>query len=266
MTPEEGDETTGAPARPRVLVARPRAAASELAGLLTEAGFEPVVVPLVDTVPGDTTSELAAALAGPGGYAFVAFTSVAAVDAARALTADLPAPAAVVGPATRRAVLAAGWDVAVEAPGGTGADLAAALPPARPGSDRVLFPASAIAGDDFPSGAAARGWTVVQLEAYRTEPVALGAEEVEAVRSVDAAILTSPSIVRAYLAAAGDAGFPPVVVAMGPTTAAEVEAAGGRAVVAAERTPAGLVAALRGAIGGPDAPGDGASGSGAPDP
>ena len=119
----------------------------------------------------------------------------------------------------------------------------------------MLFPASAIAGDDFPDGATTRGWTVVQVEAYRTEPVDLGSEEVEALRSVDAVILTSPSAVRAYLDGAGDAGFPPVVVAIGPTTGTAVEAAGGRCVVAGDRTAEGMVAALRDAVGdGPAGP------------
>jgi uroporphyrinogen-III synthase len=83
------------------------------------------------------------------------------------------------------------------------------------------------------------------FEAYRTEPVPLGAEEADALAEAEIVTFTSSSTVTNFLRAIGDRPVPPVVAAIGPVTAATAREYGLTVDVEAEvHTVAGLVDAL----------------------
>jgi uroporphyrinogen-III synthase len=92
---------------------------------------------------------------------------------------------------------------------------------------------------------AAKGWGVEVVEAYRTITPDLDPARVAAAAAADAITFTSGSTVTGFLAAAGGAGVPPVVVTIGPKTTGAATAAG--LVVTAEAETA-TVAALAEAV------------------
>ena len=132
----------------RVLVPRPAERSADLVQALTAAGARPEVVELIGIAePADTAAlDLAVLGLSRGEDAWVAFTSVNAVDAvvgrARALAVDPVIAAdtrvAAVGPATARALRAAGLPVDLQpASRGSAAALAAVFPRAA-GDQSVL--------------------------------------------------------------------------------------------------------------------------------
>lgn len=252
-------EALAAPARPiagwRVLVPRPAGRAEELAGLIVAAGAEPLVVPLIATTPLTDSAAWRRAVAAlvAGEYAWVAFTSAAAVEAAQAaaraagIALGVPEPTrvAVVGSGTAHAARRSGIRVDLMPPGpGSGAALAAAWPDEPPGTS-VLLPRSDRAAADLPEALRARRSRVDEVCAYRTDLLAVPEPVARQLRrgDVEAVLLTSPSTVRAL--AAVELAPSTRLVAIGRPTAAAIRAAGLRVAAVAE-TPsaAGLVAAL----------------------
>jgi uroporphyrinogen-III synthase len=109
----------------------------------------------------------------------------------------------------------------------------------------VLLPRAAVARDVLPEGLRAKGWTVDVVEAYRTYPAEMTSAALEAVAAADAITFTASSTVTSFLAAAGIDAVPPVVVCIGPVTAATATEAGLSVDVVAEKhTIPGLVDAL----------------------
>ena len=95
----------------------------------------------------------------------------------------------------------------------------------------MLFPAADLAAGTIPDGLAQLGWDVRRVEAYRT--VALADPEpalLDRVAAADALTFTAPSSVHAFVALRTADGRPlpppPLVVCIGPTTAAAARAAG----------------------------------------
>jgi uroporphyrinogen III methyltransferase/synthase len=121
--------------------------------------------------------------------------------------------------------------------------------PPGPGS-RVLLPRAAEGRDLLADGLAAAGWEVDGVAAYRTVAVPLSDADRTAVAGADAVCFASGSSVQGLVAAAGGSdGLPPVVVCIGPSTAAAAVAAGIRVTaVAQEHTIAGLLDALVAAL------------------
>jgi uroporphyrinogen-III synthase len=106
-------------------------------------------------------------------------------------------------------------------------------------------------------GLNAAGWVVDVVEAYRTVPVAAGGGSGlgDTVRSADAVCFTSSSTVTGFVSAVGLAAAPPVVVCIGPVTAATATDAGFHVDAVAEvSTVDGLVDALIRVIGSPTPP------------
>jgi uroporphyrinogen-III synthase len=211
----------------RVIVTRPRAQAGPLVDALREAGFEPVLCPLVEIEPIDD---------GPidvSGYDWVVVTSAnGAEQLARRRRGDLRRVAAV-GGATAAALASAGIDVALVPATASQEGLVAELP--RP-PGRVLF----VAAED------ARRLIVSELDAdfravYRTRRL-----RPEAAPEGELAVLASPSAAEAF----GRLSLDVPVVSIGPQTTAAARQHGAR-VAAEARTQdvAGLVAAVREAAG-----------------
>ncbi|MFC0643983.1 uroporphyrinogen-III synthase [Cellulomonas phragmiteti] len=232
------------------------------------AGAEPVVVPLVRTVPVEDLTPLDDALLalGAGWYTWLTVTSQAAVavlaerarahdDGLAALVERAGVRVGAVGPGTARALQALGVHVDVVPPvRSTAADLVAALvasttatPDPAP-APRALFPRGDLAAATLTDGLTSAGWSVDDLVVYRT--VAAGAVDPQvadawAAGDVHAALLTSASSVRALLDHLGPPPAGTRVVVIGPSTHAEAERLGLRVdAVAGRQTLAGLVDAL----------------------
>lgn len=205
----------------RVLVARPADRAVGLMDRLRAAGAEPVAAPVTERLPVQDTGELDAARErlARGEYAWVAITSVNAVDALLPqgpgfthLTLLVRARWAAVGPATRRALEARGVRVDLVPETASAAGLAAAFPRAGAGN-RVLLPLGDLAEDTLAAGLAAKGWTPDVVTAYRT--VARTIPDDLRRQSFDLVVVTSGSAARAIAAQLG----PQRVVTIGEPSA-----------------------------------------------
>jgi len=271
---------TGPLAGWRVLVPRPTAGASPAVMALAAAGAVADVVPLIATVPPQDTAPLDDTLLalGAGWYRWLAVTSAAAVPvleqraaAAGRTLADLVrdggAQVAAVGPGTARALEAAGLDVALTARPSTAEHLVAAWPSVESAADsssaapssaattpptrlaRVLFPRGDLAAPTLADGLRARGWQVDDVVAYRTVPADPPPPEIREAwhdGTIRAALLTSASTVRELVTRLGAPPSGTLLVAIGPTTAAEAHRHGlTLAATATEQTMTGLVSALQ---------------------
>jgi uroporphyrinogen-III synthase len=252
----------------RVLVPRATEGPDPLVIALTASGAEPVIVPLIQTVPPEDPTELDDVLLalGIGYYGWLAVTSGAAVrvlvDRAQETGSTLTAlvegtRVATVGPATARMLRDAGVSVDLVPRGASSvADLLATWPPAprvsasddAPPDLRVLVPHGDLAAPTLAVGLRERGWTVEEVVAYRTVPGPLPDDATRAdwtAGRIGAVVLTSGSSARNLLELLGPPAPGTLVVCLGPSTAATAESIGLQvAAVAAEQTPAGLVAAL----------------------
>ncbi len=251
--------TAGALAGRTVVVTRAAEQASELVTRLSALGATVVEVPTIAVVdPPDRGAALAAAVTDLASYDWVVLTSTN--GAARFLSAVAAAGTdviaepdggrrrswrlAVVGPGTAAAVRASGIGPDLVPERFVAEGLLAVFPP---GPGRVLLPQAAAARPVLAEGLRAAGWTVDTVVAYRTVPAPLALEMIEQARTADAITFTSGSTVTGFVAAAGAAGVPSVVVCIGPVTAAAAVAAGIEVTaVAGEHTIDGLVAALEG--------------------
>jgi uroporphyrinogen-III synthase len=239
----------------------------ELAEAIAARGGSAAEVPVLEIGPPEDPGPFAAALLRLAEYDWLVFTSAHAVEAvASALAARggaLPAAVrlAAVGPATTEAVAFAWPHARVEVQPANdfrGTGLVEAFASHDVAGRRVLLPVSDRAASTVEHGLAARGAHVDRVVAYRTlpaiqvRPALLG----ELQRAPDAAVFASPSAVEAFLEAAGSPGRGVGALAVGPTTAEAVRAAGLTLLATAERsTVDGLLDALVRALapsGGPD--------------
>lgn len=255
--------TAGPLAGRTVLVPRETPGPDPLVIALRAAGAQPLVVPLIQTVPPLDPTELDDALLAleVGYYAWVAVTSAAAVpvlvDRADETGNTLPdllagCRVAAVGGTTARALREAGVRVDL-VPVGTSsaAALLAAWPPVGDEPQRVLLPLGDLASPTLAEGLTAHGWLVDVVVTYRTVPGPAPEPETRAswaAGDVDAVLLTSGSTARNLLTMLGTPPAGTLVCCIGESTAAEARRAGLRVdAVAQDQTPGGLVAALAGA-------------------
>jgi uroporphyrinogen-III synthase len=238
----------------RVLIPRPVERSADLVAALSAAGALPEVVELIGIEPPEDPRPLDLAVLGlsRGDYAWSAFTSVNAVDAVVGRAARLavrPVAAgtrvAAVGPATARALRAAGLPVDLLPPGrGSAAALAEVFPRAA-GAPAVLLPRSDLAPAVLPEALTGKGYRVDIVVAYRTVLLAPTRDVSDrlATGGFDAVLFTSPSTVRALTALPIDERT--ALGAIGaPTRAAATAAGRDISFVAPEPTAAGLVCAL----------------------
>ena len=234
----------------RILVVRPAAQGLASAEVLSAAGAEPVLVPLIELLPpSDGGTALKDSVRNLAGYDWLVLTSTN--GAARLLEAlgprRLPSRlrVAAIGPATAGALAAAGLAVALLPERYVAEGLLEAFPPPGAAGGRVLLVRAAVARDVLPDGLRAVGWSVDVVAAYRAQPRTLDAAERAAVAGCDTVIFTSPSVVDAFCDQPEPLPVPGTVAAIGPVTS---EAARRRGlpvhVEASEHTVAGLVAAV----------------------
>lgn len=229
-------DRAAADGRRRVIVTRPRSrwAASALA--LVDRGLAPRSVPAIE-IRDDPDDALRAAAAGLARFDWVVVTSPAGVRALAAAATAAGHPVdrygsrprwAVVGDATWRALARAGVVDALRPTRATAAALAEVLPILA--GDRVLLPLGDLAAVDLSERLSARGAHVTAAIAYRTVEApesSLPALAAALGEGPQAWVASSPSAVRGLLAlaealGAGDAVRALPVVAIGPTTSAEV--------------------------------------------
>ena len=238
-----------------VLVTRPRDQSAALVHELERQGATAIVAPTIEVVPVRST-ELTKALQelAAGTFDWITLTSRATVDvlASRLEPGDVRARVAAVGEGTYAAFRRwAGRDPDLVPKTFTTAALAHAFPRGR---GRVLCARADVAPEGFEKALAAKGWTPLRVDAYRTtmpEWLPIGAREALARGTVDAITFTSASSVRGFTNAVTDVRGDPKVVCIGPVTAREARAHGLEvAAVAQPHTMEGLIAALEHALGG----------------
>ena len=247
-------------AAPLVVVTAPAGAlADEICAALIRTGLHAERRPLLTFGPPTDWAPVDEAVHNLSRYHAVAFTSPRAARAFTERASEVvPAfapPIWASGAATAAAVGSSLGAVHLpESSGsdGAGAALARAMIVAGVGSP-VLFPCGDRRRDELPDGLTAAGRRVDAVICYRTVLAELAAA-LAAARGADLLVVTSPSVVE-RLAAAVLPAERPRVVAIGPTTAAASRAAGWvPAAIADELTPAGVVDAVRRAIGHPSFP------------
>jgi uroporphyrinogen-III synthase len=238
-----------------VLVTRPRDQSASLVGELERRGATAMVAPTIEVVP-VRSAELTNALQdlAAGAFAWITLTSQVTVDvlASRLESGDVRAHVAAVGEGTAAAFRRwAGRDPDLVPKTFTTAALAHAFPR---GHGRVLCARADVAPEGLEEALAAKGWTPLRVDAYRTKMpkwLPIGAREALARGTVDAITFTSASSVRGFANAATDVREDPKVVCIGPVTAREARAHGLEvAAVAEPHTIQGLIAALERALAG----------------
>jgi uroporphyrinogen-III synthase len=241
----------------RVVVTRTRAQASELARRLEERGAEVMLIPTIEIAPPRSFAGLDAALAAIDTFDWLLFTSANAVEVfaqrrgQRALPEKLRLAA--VGPATARALQAAGLQAALVPARAVAESFAEALLPHAAGS-RMLLVRAEVARDHLPETLRAAGADVTIAEAYRTvipEGSVVELRRLFRERPPDGITFTSSSTAVNFFAlmeAAGVALPADVVLAsIGPVTSETLRGLGYPPTVEAEEaSAAGLVRALGG--------------------
>ena len=226
----------------RIVVTRPADQAEPLVQRLRAVGAEPIVVPLIEIVDAaDGGAALAGALDRLDEFEWLVVTSP---NGARRVASALANTSA-----GRPRVAAVGTATAAEL--GRVAELvpdeqiAAALVEAFPsGTGRVLVAQAEIAGGEVAAGIAAKGWTVEAVAAYGTRPVRPTSAHLLAALSAQAVLFASGSAVRSWTAVFG-LETPPLVIAIGPATAAVAEELGLKVdAVAADHSLDGLVSCV----------------------
>lgn len=224
----------------RIVVVRADDGTSRVADGLAGAGAEVVAVPLVEIVDLADPRAIAAAITGLASVDWVVVTSArAATRVVSALRAVPAVRVAAVG-ATTADVLPR-VDLVPERQSAAGL---VEVFPASAGSGRVVVVQAAGGAATLVDGLRRLGWQVERIDTHESRPRAVGGREQLEVLRADALVLTSGSQARAWAAVLGSA-TPPVVVAIGPQTAADTEAAGlSVTAVAAEHSAEGLIGTL----------------------
>ena len=225
----------------RVVVTRAADQADELVTLLSAAGAIAVPVPLITIEADPLETERLSAL-HPSDFDWLVVTSPNGAQHYLAAHGSLAPPSvATVGSATAAALAAGGVPVQLVPTDQRATGLLAEFPP---GPGAVLVVQAAAAAPELAQGLEAAGWQVTVVAPYRSAPARPSAGQQLAALSADAVLFASGSAARAWVQVFGTS-TPPLVVAIGPSTAAAAEEAGLKvALVAADHSVPGMVAAL----------------------
>lgn len=228
----------------RVVVTRAAEQADSLAELLAERGAEPVVVPLV-RIDDEPAGRAALAALDPAGFDWVIVTSPnAAQRLANRVGAGVPGVRALaaVGSATAAVARDAGLRVDL-VPRRQSAEGLLDEFAAPPGTSALVVQA-VDAAPTLVEGLRDRGLLVTAVAPYRAVPATPGAGQQLAALAADAVLFASGSAAQAWAEVFGTA-TPPIVVAIGPSTAAAATAAGLKVTaVAADHSLVGMVDTL----------------------
>lgn len=257
--------TADSTARPlagrHIVITRPPERAPGMRRALEDAGARVTALPAIAIAPSDDDENLDAALRELATYDWIVFTSVNGVRAldkrlaALGLTWDTRGRArvAAIGPATARALAAAGAPAEVVPAEYVAEAIVEAL--GNVAGQRILLPRADIARKALAQELAVRGADVTEVAAYRTVPRRIPPKELARALDAgrpDAITFTSSSTVLGLLQSLDAARRAPeealrgvALAAIGPITAATLREHGLEpAIVAAEYTMPGLVQAL----------------------
>src|SRR5438105_1823616 len=242
----------------RILVTRARPQAAEFSHLLRRQGATVVRIPLIEIVPPRSFQPLDDALENLHCYQWLIVTSVNGAQTMLGRMRRRKIPRAnlkkldlvAIGPATRKALEAAGLRVTITPPEYVAESLVAALSNKVRGK-RVLLLRAAVARDVIPHDLRRAGAKVDVIAAYQTrQPVKSG----DRLRQVLAdpksrpriATFTSSSTVHNFVRASRGANLASIVFAsIGPITSATLRSYGLRPAMEAESyTMAGLASAI----------------------
>lgn len=232
-----------------VLVTRPREQAAELVRALERRGGIAIEAPAIEIVPARSAA-LTRSLSdlADDRFAWITLTSPRTIDvlAEHLRPPDVRAKVAAIGDGTREAFRRwARREPDLVPKTFTTEALARGFPR---GTGRVLCARADVAPEGLEDALAAKGWTPVRVDAYKTRmPRSLPAEARAALREgrVDAVTFTSASTVRGFVRALGTVKGAPRVVCIGPVTAREARAHGLTVhAVANPHTVEGLVEAV----------------------
>ncbi|MGC1484773.1 MAG: uroporphyrinogen-III synthase [Candidatus Acidiferrum sp.] len=246
-----------------VVVTRAAAQSGRLVEELATRQANVKLLPLVSFAPPEDFAEMDAALARMDSFDWIIFTSANAVQAVERRRREFcgdpgstlsHARAAAVGPATAEEAEHAGFSVDYVATSHNGAGLADELREELAGRS-VFLPRSDRANADLPTALRRNGAIVTEVVAYRTlPPNDADREQLNAgLRDVvDGILFFSPSAVHNFLELVGRERLAAlqgraVMVAIGPTTARALSAAGFQRIArAADTTTEAVVEALEG--------------------
>ena len=239
----------------RVLVTRSREKKGEVKALLARAGAEVIEIPVTEIVgPSDRGAALDVAIDKISQYDWVVATSSIGAekvyDSLVRLGLDsrhlAGVKVAAVGPATAGAFGKYGLKPDLVPTDFIAESLADNFPPPpTPGEGKVLVIRSEVGRDTLASGLERKGWQVDAVDAYTTRPRQVSDEAILAAGQADAVTFASSSSVKGFAAAVGLDSLAPVVVCIGPVTAATARQMGIHVdVIADEHTIEGLVSAL----------------------
>jgi uroporphyrinogen-III synthase len=233
-----------------VLVTRPADQSVELVHRLRRLGAAAIVAPTIEIMP-LRSAALTRALRdlSAGRFAWITLTSSSTVEMLESRLdspSDVRAKVAAIGDGTGKAFRAWARRTPDLIPATfTTAGLARAFPR---GEGPVLCARADIAPAGLEDALAAKGWSPVRADAYRTRMArTLPAEARAALRDglVDAITFTSASTVRGFVGAMGVVRGNPKVISIGPVTAKEAREHGLRvSAVARPHTIEGLVTAV----------------------
>jgi uroporphyrinogen-III synthase len=232
-----------------VVVTRAESANGPLSSQLRDLGLQVLLWPAVSVAVAET-GPLEEALRTLSGFDWIVFASRYAVAAVTERVAKAPVGlrVAAVGQATAQVLRQRGWPVDLVPEDANAAALVSAFATLAIKDTKVLFPASSRALPTIAAGLTQLGARVVQVEAYRTEPASLDVEECRSWierEGIGAVTFASPSAVIELERALGKDYFGRLlsgtkVVAIGSTTARELEERGRSPVVADAATLRGL--------------------------
>lgn len=202
----------------------------ELGRRLDALGATVVHIPLIEVVDPDPADHDALRIALRGPLDWLVVTSVAGADRVARIADRHEVRLAAVGSATaRRLEEVAGRPVDLVPDRQLAAALVAEFARVQPTPSRVLIAQADRAADTLAAGLADAGHDVDAVTAYRTVLRSPTAEDLAAMTAADAVAFASGSAAVAWAEALGaDAAalLPPIVAAIGPTTAAAARRAG----------------------------------------
>jgi len=219
-----------------VIITRAEAQGSDLAELLAGRGAVPVALPLI-TVIDDPNGIADLAEANPLDYEWIVVTSPNGGERLTRLHPMVEARVGAVGAATALSTPRCDFVPEVQSAAGFVAEF-------PPGTGRVLVVQAANAAPTMVNGLTALGYEVIAITPYHTVATPPTDELRRAAAGADAVLFASGSAAEAWASVFGTQ-TPPVVVAIGPQTAAIAERAGvGITIIAREHSMQGLVDAL----------------------
>jgi uroporphyrinogen-III synthase len=227
----------------RVVVTRAPEQADELADLLRERGALPVLVPLVQIV--EVADEVARLQQlRPASFDWLVITSPNGARSYSHVHSTAPSQVAAVGTATAAALADHSLSATLVPTVQRAEGLLSEFPPAPAGGGDVLLVQAVDAEPAMADGLVALGWRITVVTPYRTVTARPTADELLAALAADAVLFASGSAASSWVQIFGRS-VPPLVVAIGPRTAAATRGFGLKVdLVATDHSVKGLVDAL----------------------